>query len=209
MLDERIVARDTLILVARHVNESLTSFVGWLAVGVGGAFSIFIGNIDKVERFIELSSIQYALEMLSVALFLAVLVRLLSALVSGSVAAHDSGAKIAAEILATKGQFDIVKFQDEYMRGLYPPSSWAASWAFRRVSKEDLAASGRMVAAISQFMTFIVFLLIIFIFAAALTLVFGVKKSSELSNNKVLTVPVTVSPILKNGEAMSGVGCKR
>jgi len=176
--DEKIArdaASQSLIVAASKVNESLGSFSGWLVAGVGAAFSLLLANFETVTRFICISNVRNALVLLVIGLVVAVLARLLAAMVSSALGSYEAGSTLGKNLQESGKQLDVNIYISEFERGLFPYQRWVARRTMMKVKAGDTVATARMIAKMSQVQALLVLAETLISIIAACFLVAGLK----------------------------------
>lgn len=157
-LNARVVARESLLLAAKKVNESLGVFSGWLAAGVGATFSLLLTNLDTVSRFVAVSYVRVALLLLVISLGFSVIAKLLSSIVSSALGSHEGTVTLIKKFQESSEQIDLNVFVFEYERSLFFYQRWIVRRSIEKAKAGDLVASARLVARLSQIHALIVIL---------------------------------------------------
>jgi hypothetical protein len=155
--------------LAKRVNEHISTFSGWLLAAYVGAFSLVLARFPQISEFVGARYIKWALILLLGAFVIAVPARLMSAQVASAAATHDD----VIALIEKHGSFVGPTWRREYLAGLLPfPNRLMAVWVMKKVGAGDLAASGRLVAKLSQWMAVLVWVqMLLGIFAAGLLLI--------------------------------------
>lgn len=171
---EAVTAKETLLAVARRMNDTLPVFSTWLLGGFGAAFSIFLGHMDAAATYISRTSIRVGLGLFLISLAISVIATYLSTVVKVALIAHDDGESIGAKA-AAQGTFDLKSYAAEYERGLLPPIRWLARRQMTKALRGDIAAGARLVAKLSQLQSMLVILQSLVAVIAIFAMVIGIK----------------------------------
>lgn len=168
-----ILAGHVLILATQRVSASFDTFSGWLAAGFGAALALFIANLDTVSKFASLSSLKCASFLFLVSAALAVIEKLLAALIAAGTIAAIEGAALGRDLVERDLEIDITTFFSETEKALFWPGSLFARRAFAKAQLGDFARSGRMYTKVAQVQTFVVIIQAVLSLAAAAVIVRG------------------------------------
>lgn len=175
LIPERRLAGRTLMASAQSISDSLTTFSSWLMIGVGSAFSLVVTNIEKISQVIEITKVRFSLLLLLGSLVLAVLVKLLLAMVGAIVSGNAAGTAISKELVLENRPIDIELFFGEPLRGIWWPFSWLTRNNLNKTRAGDIAAGARLAAKTAQLALFILLAQCLLIVVAAGALVLGMK----------------------------------
>lgn len=168
-----IVAGQVLILATQRVSASFDTFSGWLAAGFGAALALFIANLDTVSKFVSLSSLKCASFLFIISAALAVIDKLLAALIAAGTIAAIEGAALGKDLVEGGLEIDIPTLFSETEKALFWPGSLFARRAFAKVQTGDFAMTGRMYTKVAQVQTFVVIIQAVLSLAAAVVIVRG------------------------------------
>jgi hypothetical protein len=165
---QKHLAGQVLMTLAKRVNEHISTFSGWLLAAYVGAFSLVLARFPQISEFVDARYIKWALILLLVAFVVAVPARLMSAQVASAAAAHDD----VMALIEKHGPFAGPTWRREYLSGLLPfPNRRMTVRVMKKVDMGDLAAGGRLIAKLSQWMAVLVWVqMFLGIFAAGLLL---------------------------------------
>ena len=174
-LHERVTAGRLLATTAAQISAHLDSFCSWLLIGVGGAYSLVLANLDSLQKLVSPRSIQISLLLLLIAIVLGVFQRWLAAIVAAGAATGEKAEQIGRELAAQDINVDFRIVFREMERGTYYPAKWMVRRSFAKAIAGDFAASGRVAAALSQIQSGLALVLVGFVVAALAVTVFGVQ----------------------------------
>ena len=174
-LHERVTAGRLLATSAAQISAHLDSFCSWLLIGVGGAYTLVLANLDSLQQLISPRSLQKSLLLLLIAIVFGVFQRWLAAIVAASAATGEKADQIGKDLAAQDIDVDFKVVFREMERGTYYPAKWIVRRSFNKAMAGDFAISGRVAAAISQIQSVLAFILAGFVVAAIAVTVCGVK----------------------------------
>lgn len=168
-----ILAGQLLILATQRVSASFDTFSGWLVAGFGAALALFIANLDTVSKFASLSSLKFASFLFLVSAALAVIDKLLAALIAAGTTAAVEGAALGKDLEERGIEVDISRLFSETERALLWPGSLFARRAFAKAQSGDFAGPGRMYTKVAQVQAIVVIIQAVLSLAAAGVIVRG------------------------------------
>ena len=172
---EKIAVNKTLLLLAKHISSSLEKFSGWLLAGFGAAFALVLTNIESITDFVQITSIRSGISYFLIALFLGVIQKWLSAIISSSFEASVGSEEIGKKLSESKDGADIEFILNEIKRSTLYPAKWFVTWQFNKILTGDLSAPGRMLSKLSQIQSFLIFAQALLVIYSILVILNGFK----------------------------------
>lgn len=141
------------ILRAR-INESVSplidKFSGWLIGGFGAAAALLVSQYDSVSRHISTQDIQTFLQLLMIALVIAVIQKFISSLVVANAKASITSVELGAKAAEDSIDLDFKVIFDEIEKSIFPITRWLVRRSFKKVIEGDLVSSSRNFVRLSQ-----------------------------------------------------------
>jgi hypothetical protein len=175
-LVEREAAGSALLAATRRANESLSQFNGWLMAASGAAFSLAVGNAERIAKSVPLQNVKVGAILLLCSLAVGLLAKLVTGMVAAGIGSAEDG-KAIGSALPSSGQPDINVFMSEFTKGLFPPYRWLAVYSMNRAKLGDISAPMRFIAQLSQCSALMVFLQAALVVAAGAEVACGIGAS--------------------------------
>jgi hypothetical protein len=170
---ERIAANKLLILMAGNASSAVDKFSSWLLTGFGVAFTLILTNIDSIVKFIPLSNIRDGILLYLFALFLGVIQKWLSSIISSGCGTSGEAEQIGKDLADSSKDIDIDFILNEIERSTYYPAKWLVSFQYNKVKNGDLSAPGRMFGKLAQIQSYLVLAQAIFVIYSITVLISG------------------------------------
>lgn len=160
--------------MAKSVSGALIEFEKWLVAAYAASIAFAVPHLQEVAAELGARRVYFALGFVAAAVVLSLIVLFMGMMVSASVAGAEAVQKeLPDRLKSAVGDMDLEMWRVEQLRGLWWPGSAGFRWSMRRLDEGDWAASGRLVAKLSQLQTYLVILQVLLGLAAAGTLASG------------------------------------
>lgn len=132
------------------VSPLIDTFSGWLIGGFGAASALLVSQYDSVSKHISTCHIQEFLQLLMLALIIAVIQKFISSLIVANAKAAIVAAELGKAAAENSIELDFNVIFSEIEKSILPISRWAVRRSFRKAISGDLVASSRNFVRLSQ-----------------------------------------------------------
>jgi len=176
---EQELANRTLAAAARAVSAAILDFEKWLVAGYGAAIGLAVPKLSEIAATIGPGRLQVVMALLLLAVSLSLFVLFFGMQLAAGANTGDEIKRVMPEILAMAERagraVDVAAWRTEQAKGLWWPAIAGFRWANRRTDVGDWAASGRLVAKLSQLQAYLVIVQILLGVLAGVVAASGVK----------------------------------
>lgn len=137
------------------VSPLIDTFSGWLIGGFSAASALLVSQYDSVSKHISTCLIQEFLQLLMLALILAVIQKFISSLIVANAKASIVGVELGKEAVNNSVELDFNIIFGEVERSIFPMTRWLVRRSFRKAMNGDLMAGSRNFVRLSQVQGFI------------------------------------------------------
>lgn len=167
----KIATSSLLLVIAKNISESQSSFSVWFLAGCGAAFTFLFANFNSIEPYLNASNVSLCIILYLSALFCGAIQRFLHSIIISSYSAGKEAEKLASlTSLGEQGE-DVYSVLDEVIESTYFPTRYFVRKLFDKIKAGDYSASGRMVYKVAQLNTWLAGLIIVLIISSVLVLV--------------------------------------
>lgn len=137
-----------------RINESVSplidTFSGWLIGGFGAASALLVSQYDSVSKHVSTCLIQEILQLLMLALILAVIQKFMSSLIVANAKASIVAVELGKEAAENSVKLDFHIIFSEIEKSIFPISRWLVRRSFQKAMDGDLVAGSRKFVQLSQ-----------------------------------------------------------
>lgn len=159
--------------MARSVSQSHANFATWLLAGFSAAFTLILVNLDVVSKFVELSSVKFAVLLFLVSLIIAVLQRWISTVLQAGFQSGDEGAKIDAHLNSNGLVVNQEVLLREIEKASFYPAKYFMKIQYDKIRAGDLTVAGRQNAKLAQIQGLLMLSQVIIAVTSIVVLVLG------------------------------------
>jgi hypothetical protein len=143
---EKLLVSDVFAHSAANLSPAIDSFASWILGGFGAGLALLLANLDKVQHFIDVSTIRRAGLLFLAAIVVGIVEKLLALVVTTASRNFAAGRTIGAKFEG----IDIQAYFREAEKGFFIPARWLAARSFKKLLSGDLAAMPRAIIRLAQ-----------------------------------------------------------